>query len=918
MKTDPRATAARAFVRSLNILLKFARLYGFEHTRTAEQLGVAWKELLSAISSATGDGLLLGATGSQLLLDGVPLEGMPAERQFAQLLSAAGLASVHFLPRVSQEELESFARAFPAGKAKPAELAQHLKAALSNAGGIRINEICFVATDASFREAHVAAQLTAKSLGAEASEFKQWLNDPQKLLQLIAAAQGSKGGGAASSGPAGTNSSNNYVNSSSSSSSIPNATPSGIPTEQSHSPIPGSGSFDAPGGEILAEEDLIGIFKLLASLGQASESVRGSNSRDSFQAELSSLPGSAKETIHQALTKLAAQTPSTKPDEAVLVRLAEHLAIRFALERYERGEVHVNAVRQMLDRMNQEIENLRKILGAHEDKMVEAGLVVDTHADLLDRQFWAAVPESGKRLVLNSPEAWCIPPRNVRQYVSELIERGEVVEACAILQNYAACANSEEPNARRNTALGLAELAELYTGDQGGQLLSDAIRHVGLQLSLEREGELQTLVGAAFVRLSQEAASQRCFPAIQQALDSLDGVETQRPAVAGNLRPRMGVEERVPAFIDEALRAKKVAVGLCGVLRLLPHAAMEQLSLRFSRCSLREDCDHIVLLAQELGDAGLAHLRGTLRDGTIPDLVEIVGLMCRLEPGAVNAFLPARIAECPRTSQDRIVRQIAASGAPERSQLILSVFDSLNPAVLPLAIDEMGMNGDRQVLGRLLCIADGDLPVAAGPFLRVKAVEALGRLQCPESINVLRRIVEAKQMWRWTQPHELRIAAMQVLQRLDSEWAEEFLPQSGIDPQDLKVAPLDCEPASRFVRQRRYARTRLARPLPAVTTNLKDDCHFEIKSFSLAGGVATTERHLQPGTQVMLRLQGNLRGVRATAVMRDYRAQDMAFEIVDMKLDERSKLRHFLGQNCSVSVAKVPASESPILTLSSR
>jgi hypothetical protein len=67
----------------------------------------------------------------------------------------------------------------------------------------------------------------------------------------------------------------------------------------------------------------------------------------------------------------------------------------------------------------------------------------------------------------------------------------------------------------------------------------------------------------------------------------------------------------------------------------------------------------------------------------------------------------------------------------------------------------------------------------------------------------------------------------------------------------------------------------------------------------------------------MLRLQGNLRGVRATAVMRDYRAQDMAFEIVDMKLEERSKLRHFLSQRGVVSAPTSPASQSQVLSLSS-
>src|SRR3989442_1861382 len=95
MKTDPKKAAGRAFVRSLNLLLKFARLYGYEHVRTIEQLQTAWQELRTAIPMGTDSGLLLGATNSQLLLDGVPLEGSPPEKQFAQLLLAAGPGRGH-------------------------------------------------------------------------------------------------------------------------------------------------------------------------------------------------------------------------------------------------------------------------------------------------------------------------------------------------------------------------------------------------------------------------------------------------------------------------------------------------------------------------------------------------------------------------------------------------------------------------------------------------------------------------------------------------------------------------------------------------------------------------------------------------------------------------------------------------------
>src|SRR5579859_5660193 len=120
---DPRTVSGRAFVRSLNILLKFARLYGFDHVRTKEQLDIAWRELNAAIPPENDSGLLLAATGSQLLLDGVPLEGSPAEKQFAQLLSAAGLASIQFFSYITQDELGKFTRAFPTGKSKPTELA---------------------------------------------------------------------------------------------------------------------------------------------------------------------------------------------------------------------------------------------------------------------------------------------------------------------------------------------------------------------------------------------------------------------------------------------------------------------------------------------------------------------------------------------------------------------------------------------------------------------------------------------------------------------------------------------------------------------------------------------------------------------------------------------------------------------------
>src|SRR5713101_6486392 len=202
MASDTRGSA-RAFVRSLNILLKFARLYEFGHVRTAAQFETTWKELRSALDESGGSGVLLGASGTQILLDGVPLGSAAGERSFAQLLISSGIASIHFAPTLTQPQLARFVRAFPSGNSKPTALAEQLKSALAGETSIKINEIRYVAEDSSIAGIKVAAQLTAKVLGAQGDKFRDFLEDPNKMLQMILAAESSRsgGGGGGGTGP---------------------------------------------------------------------------------------------------------------------------------------------------------------------------------------------------------------------------------------------------------------------------------------------------------------------------------------------------------------------------------------------------------------------------------------------------------------------------------------------------------------------------------------------------------------------------------------------------------------------------------------------------------------------------------------------------------------------------------------------
>src|SRR5438445_207776 len=723
---------ARAFVRSLNILLKFARLYEFGHAKTAQQFETTWKELRNALDDSSGGGVLLGASGTQILLDGVPLGSAAGERSFAQLLTSSGIASIHFAPTLTQPQFARFVRAFPSGNAKPSSLAEQLKTALAGDTSIKVNEIRYVAEDASVAGIKVAAQLTQKVLGAAGDKFRDFFEDPNKMLQMIlAAARMRASGGAGGGRGGGVGSGGGTATGAGGAGGTDVATPGKWLTASALlrsgatggvASLPGTATGTS-GGFTVEEEDVRSMLGLFAQLGKSRKDSEHRMDVPTFQSRLSAMPVRAQYTLQQALAGLAAQAPDAKPDKPMLLKLAEHVAIRFALDSYEKGELRVNAVKQLLDRMNTEIEALRKILSTQEEMMSQAGLSVQSYTELLDQEFWEQVPEENKKEVLTSDEAWCVPPRNVRAFLEDMLRRGELKTVNEILMKYASCVGLEAPEARRTTAIGLSDLGERY-GSGDGSALMEAIKKLGNQLAIEREPELQTLVSAAFVRLSQEAASKRCYPAMQQALSSLDSVEAQRPGATQSLRPRIGAEERLPEFIEEAMRSGQIADGMMDILSLMPKATIHYATSRFGQCGFREDCELLTTIVRNLGEDATQRLLETLQTAPVGESAEAIGLVSQLSPENVQKLRPARLSQWPRSAHDRAVRQLSAAPPEERARLLVALYDSLDSMIRPLAIDEMGMSGQASCIPKLIDLVQND---ETPGFTRVRAVEALGR-----------------------------------------------------------------------------------------------------------------------------------------------------------------------------------------------
>ena len=882
-----RSASARAFIHSLNILVKYTRLYGVRHKRTEGQFQITWDELQAALPKSTDTGFLLGVSDNKLLLDGIPLETGQAERSFAQLLTAAGLASIHFSSTVTLDDFTRLVGAFAMGGTKAQDFAKQIKETLGDGknSSIRINEVKFVAADPATGEISVAAQIAAQSLGPE---FKRWLNDPQKLLQLIAAAQGASSGGSGEPGgvPLG---------------SVPNVANRGARGGTGAGFGGGGGAGDGSetgagwsGGVVpLQEEEVIQAIRMLTHFGQAVQDPN-LDPEELMKSELSKAAEGTKLNLAALLESLSKEvTSQSESDTPLLMKAAEHMAIRFALDRYQRGEVKVNAVHQMMEHMSRQMDTLRQILRVQEDKMSKAGVLVESHADILDRMFWAEVPEAGKKSVLLSGEAACVPPRNIRQFVELLLERGDNELAARILTNYVGCLDAKDLDPRRKTSIGLAQIADLYAL-ASEEVMPSAIAKIGEKLAKESDSEIQSLLSAAFTRFGQEACSRKRYKAVAEICSALESVAQARPLLVQDLRSRVGVENRLPEIIEEAINSPAVSDDLINVLQQIPKSSVEHLSDRFFRSQKRNECDRIVELVGELGEPAIDELREHLRTGQPRQATATVGLLSRLGVTTLLELLPTRMPEFNRFYQDLVVRQIAYGAASDRGRTLLELLELLDPLILPETIDEIGMSLDRTASSSLIALASAGEAASRPPYVQLKAIEALGRLRETDAVPVLRSIVEDKKLWGYNQHRELRVAGAQALSKIDPRYGAQVLSESGLDATEMAIAPLDPAPACPWVRQRRYERVILPRTFSATLSSSWGKSTVVMREMSLGGGMGTRNDNLRVGSEANVEISTGVKKIRGQVLLRRARVNEIGFEFVSMSLDSRYRLRRVL------------------------
>jgi hypothetical protein len=861
------ATASRSFLHSLNVLLKLTRLYGSHHVQTAAQLDETWNELQAALESSGSDGLVIGMWRSDLLVNGEPIDSTAAEQSLAESLTSADIVSLTFIPELKKHSFARFIRVLANQGQKPRELLNRLKSAFGaeSANGIRINEIRYVATDWKLAVPVQSVPLAAESTRKGADERQEKGPDAQQLIQLIVSTEAS-----------GKNKASGYE--------------FGEEWMGSTSELSGNGHST----HSVSQSEMTHLLRLVVQLSETLRTKGAEFGPSEWERRFAKLSAAAQLTLREALTRLAACWPAKCLDDAAMLRLGEDMVIQYASERLQHGEIEAKDIRQLLTGLGTDVESLRRYLDSgHGIKKQRAGKSKDSYPDVLYRLFWSSAPDPCKRSVLLSSSAWCVPPQNIQVFVEELLRRGESEAADQILGDYAGCISNPETHVRKIVAGGLNQLAGLYARE-AGTCLDEAVRAIGEQLAVERDAEVQSLLGAAFVRFSQEAATKHSFRAVRQTLDTLASLERSVPSWTRGLRPRIGIVNRIPEFIEQGIEETALRPELAEVLRRVPQAAADHLADRLMRVSRSSERERVVEMGRVLGPRASEHLQHTLVKSPGVAGIRVAGLLSRIDAAAAERLLPDKIQASERETHDEALRQLSVAAAPERGRMLLDSLAYLDPMIVPMALDEIGMSGDTRLATDLLAIAEGRLLPKGAAFWRIKALESVGRLRHPGTVAPLRHFVETRRTFRWAYSAEIRLAAAQALLKIDSAQEQELLQIGDLDPFLLAHAPLDPRPDRDFIRYRRYPRVVVTKPVQAVIQSNRSKYEPAVKVLSLEGGLLTGDLRLPVGTAADLKISSSVRPIRLEVLVRFSKANQAGFETVDIDLADRGRLRSLL------------------------
>ncbi len=649
-------------------------------------------------------------------------------------------------------------------------------------------------------------------------------------------------------------------------------------------------------------DDLAGALRLIARLTPPLEAARGLSPEEAARAIHGAMEDASRETVRMLLGSISQYAPREgEHPQPYLLRLSESLILEFLSAEFSAGTLRPVSVRPTFHRLSDVLVSSGGYTGPHSSQhlsLLATAWANDTHREQIVEKFWLELPAREKSAVLRGTDVWCVPIVALKRTLGQLAETGADAprrEARNILLNYSRRVENENASARRAVAAGLNEMTPIIESLWPNQLPEDLSRGTMKALEKETIPETAALLAAFLETLGRVAVTRGDYAGFENILVGLERVpkDTEHDHMAALARGLVA-QDRWLLLVDAALANRPLDPVLPRLLQRDPERLLDRLTLLLTEPRGAEMLAAMARLLRAIGVPVLNLLETRLYEARRQRVSAAIKLLAAADPERLLRGLARALASWEWNLQDLAVSELSRPANAGSSQSAAFVFSAVladaHPLVVPMMIDQIGLAQETTAVPQLMEIAAGEHEVLRDLFVRIKAIEAIGRMHAVEAAELLRMLAEGREGLAFTEPAGLRAAAEDALAILENR------PASGRARGAFEAAP---QTNGSYVVPRRYVRVPLESPLRAQIEGSQAGL-ARVRTISLGGAYLESLKKLSVGDSIKLEVRSGLRKIHFTAVVRNLGPDGSGVEFVHMKDEDREKLRKLVQRHLQI------------------
>jgi len=649
-------------------------------------------------------------------------------------------------------------------------------------------------------------------------------------------------------------------------------------------------------------DDLVACLRLLARLTPPLESARGLAPEEAARAIHGAMEEASRDTVRTLLSSVSQYAPREgERPQPYLLRLSESLIFEFLAAEFSTGALTPSSVRPTFGRLGDVIVDAGAYAGPHASQhlsLLATTWAMDTHREQLVEKFWLELPPREKSSVFRGPDVWCVPVLALKQSLGQLADAGADAprrEARNILLNYSRRLDHSELLARRAVAAGLNELTPIIESLWPNQLPEDLGRGAMKALENETMPETGALLGAFLEGLARIAVNRADYTGFEAILTGLEtSAQEQEHELMGALARRLVAQDRWLLLVDAAMANRALDPALPRLLQRDPERLLDRLTLLLTDARGAEMIPAMARLLRTIGVPVMNLLEARLYEARRQRVSAAIKLLAAADAERLLRGLTRALASWEWNLQDLAISELSRPANAVSAQSAAFIFSAIladaHPLVVPMMIDQIGLTQETTAVPQLMEIAAGEHEILRDQFVRIKAIEALGRMRATEAAELLRTLAEGREGLAYSEPSGLRAAAEDALALIENR------PSSSRVRAAFEAV---AQSSANFSIPRRYVRVPLESPLRAHIDGSQVGL-ARVKTISLGGAYLESPKKLTVGDSIQLEVRSGMRKIHFTAVVRNIGPDGNGVEFVHMKDADRDKLRKLVQRHLPV------------------